>query len=1009
MSRGKTMKKSGIILFLFLLTAPAFAVTLDYNSTSKIWTLTNDDGLPYFVNATSGFQVTNDPNGFWSHNTICAKASVIAGSITSYPMNCLDKLSWTWTNSTDNKTFANVTGTATWGVARNYAVKLTMEYYLSSKDRRIQMLPTIENVGNRSTDAWIIWRSHDIKINNSKYDNWIRVWNGTQQEHRLNNSLDLSFSNLTQKSYYLHEGTDAFWAQTDWVSDTYELDIYNNGTEYNAFVDLSFPLGTLTTTASGAKKTSSKMYWIDAICTWTCSKTLAPTQIYQGSITNLNGWWGGTGTCPSSRTLTAKFANYSTYYNLASTGNLSTNDLNPQNTPNDPIGDNPAYWGVKGNDASDPNLYVLKITCDTTDSSTVNLNVSIPPPYQCANIATSTTLTANKAGVCYNITASNVVFDCNGKIINGNVTPLYHPGILMSGVNNITVKNCKMHTYSTGFWVNNSANDSFFNNTLYQFNISTISIYDDAIGFEMFNTTNTTIVNTTANNFSVNRGGTTGSGGYGYFMKSDTTNLLKASNLSAVNISGSYYLDVDHQETTGSAFYFSSGIGNSTINNCSANNLDIVVYAATGGGNLTVSNITAVTIKSTAFLFNFPVNVLDVSISGAQGSGFSFSAGSDLSNVTRVNFSGTYSASAGDAFSLSGTSARVSNITIRDTNITGCRYGFGFNQVLDNKVINSWVNNSYECAFIKGDGQYIDNMTCDYSNRSIESQLTSYYYSGKTTIANSTVVQRTGYTYETWHSAGLSYNIYLVNTTLNMTNRSMSSGDNMTVQWYVRVNVTDTTGAPLTSTINDTQNWTISGGVPINFNTPYFGYASLTPWYLVNDSYWLTNAMATSYNNHTITANNSLASPTSNTTSINITGRDWTINLTLYYTAVSYSFTISYPASTAECDFKPTLKTQTCVKCENETAGTPMYLYTNTGTGNNVWNVSLASNFPACMKYSVKTDSDSCSTGQQITTTETQLYATILPSATKSVWAYMNFTDCTPQTDTRIHNNIGIG
>ena len=33
-------------------------VTLDYNSTSKIWTLTNDDGLPYFVNATSTFQTT---------------------------------------------------------------------------------------------------------------------------------------------------------------------------------------------------------------------------------------------------------------------------------------------------------------------------------------------------------------------------------------------------------------------------------------------------------------------------------------------------------------------------------------------------------------------------------------------------------------------------------------------------------------------------------------------------------------------------------------------------------------------------------------------------------------------------------------------------------------------------------------------------------------------------------------------------------------------------------------
>jgi len=62
-------------------------------------------------------------------------------------------------------------------------------------------------------------------------------------------------------------------------------------------------------------------------------------------------------------------------------------------------------------------------------------------------------------------------------------------------------------------------------------------------------------------------------------------------------------------------------------------------------------------------------------------------------------------------------------------------------------------------------------------------------------------------------------------------------------------------------------------------NQTFYGYYSLTPWYLVNDTYYFGVSGKQVYNNHTI---NVSASGLFNTTSLNITGRDWTINFTLY-------------------------------------------------------------------------------------------------------------------------------
>jgi len=852
--------------------------------------MNNSYNLPYFVNATSGFQVSNDPLGFWSHNTICLKASMVSGITTLYPVQCLDKLSWTWQNSTDNKTFANLTGVATWGIAKNYAVKITMEYYINNTDRRIQMTPTIQNVGNRSTTAWVIWRVHDIKINNSKYDNWVRIWNNTddtQDEYRLNDSLNLSFASLSRKSFYLHEGTDTNWVQTDWDSSTYQLDIYNNGTEYNSIIDLSFYQGTMATTGATSKKTSSKMYWIDAICTTTIYRyPTAQQNLYPNNIFTFYGWWEGVGTCPSTRSCAARFANFTTYYNLASTGNLSKSglDFNPQTWGNGE--DFGGSWTVKGNDINPPATpYLMKVTCDTTlDSATTNVNVSAIPPELCEQVSVNKTMTASK-NVCFNITwspLSSGYIDCKGYTMYGNSTGR---GIIIDGKNNISIRNCVMSNFTYSMWANNSKNLQFYNNTIRDTNLTFNTSKQSVIGFLIDNSTNITASNNSVVNMSIYRGGQPAAGGYGYGWYSwNLTNVL-IQNFTAKNISGQYHSGGGEPEwyDYGYGMIFSLNNTNITLTGLNITQLSNGFIAQSGSicRNFTLVNSTLTQLTENGVLAYCSMNISDLTIN-ASGVGIGAGAGSTYLNISRVNISGSMKG----IYSSRGISldANLENATIRDVNITNQSIGIHLYQSSFNYIVNVTINGTDECIFNRGypdtdTNTTFDRVVCDYANTTYESVLVNL-----TTIANSTFYQQAKTKY-TIYSQGLSYNTTFINTTANFTNRTILAGDSYWVKWYARINVTDRTGAALTATINVTDNVS---------NRAYNATASLTSYFLLNDTRYFNEAGKQNFNNYTISVN--LSGYFVNTTFYNFSYRDATINITLYSTdAIKPVLTFVYP------------------------------------------------------------------------------------------------------------------
>ena len=260
------------MILLLLLGLPQ-AVSISYSE--GIYNLTNSYAS-YYVNET-GFQVSNVPNEWWSHNLVCIRLTV-AG----IPERCVDTLPWTWTNFT-NGNFAQLNGTTSWlfAVGRNVTVK--MQYYLDDVDTRIKMNMSITYLGSRTVAGELIWRSHDIQIGGDSANDYINleISETNNTYYALNTSgLNNSYTSLYEKSYMLFDTTKGA-AHTYWDDSTYNLTVIKTN-ETNAVVDLRRPfnLGTLGTAYFG-------MYWSDPLCSFSgCSLILPSADITLQECTN---------------------------------------------------------------------------------------------------------------------------------------------------------------------------------------------------------------------------------------------------------------------------------------------------------------------------------------------------------------------------------------------------------------------------------------------------------------------------------------------------------------------------------------------------------------------------------------------------------------------------------------------------------------------------------------------------------------------------------------------------
>ncbi|MBR9681272.1 MAG: hypothetical protein GOV00_00535 [Candidatus Altiarchaeota archaeon] len=223
-----------LLLFgLFIQVLPSFAATpvgfeaLDNGSVWHIWNNIDE----YFFNATSGIQFTNHYDEYWTHSVFCAGYK--DGS-EQWQYDCNDQLPFSWSYSTDNATYVNITG---WRdkVISGRTVRLAVRYHLKPNDKNMSIFIYAENIGalDIPNDIGFAWRVNKIQIGADQENDQILINDTTYQ---LNETHNRGFTNMS-KAYIDVWANSTCW---DTCNETYDnvtfcdktCTVYENKTMY---------------------------------------------------------------------------------------------------------------------------------------------------------------------------------------------------------------------------------------------------------------------------------------------------------------------------------------------------------------------------------------------------------------------------------------------------------------------------------------------------------------------------------------------------------------------------------------------------------------------------------------------------------------------------------------------------------------------------------------------------------------------------------------------------------
>jgi len=249
---------------------------LDNNTVIHAW----NKGDSYYFNTSSGVQLTNHYDEYWSHNVL------MLGYYSGDEWNLIyrtDELSgFTRDFEGETDSFMNLTlwKDLSYG---GYDFRLAIRYHLGVDDRDLTIIPYIKNLGLAIPfQIGFGWEMKDINIANTYENDFIRLEQNASNAtvYSLHNSsLDESYTNLTFA--YTDDNQSWTWmprtefhldnhkpnGDTDqtlylkWDSSlTYKLQVKHRDGQYNAPVTLFVRVGTL---AAGQEK-STAMQWYDA-------------------------------------------------------------------------------------------------------------------------------------------------------------------------------------------------------------------------------------------------------------------------------------------------------------------------------------------------------------------------------------------------------------------------------------------------------------------------------------------------------------------------------------------------------------------------------------------------------------------------------------------------------------------------------------------------------------------------------------------------------------------------
>lgn len=260
---------------------------IEYNDTSKIYKFWNELDT-YWVDSSSGIQITADYPNFWAHNLVCVR--IYLGNWREF---CGDNLPWTWFASTDNESYVNLTGISSFSTTikgYNYSGTISLEYYLTSYDTEVRITPRYKNTGDPIPSSELKLRIHDINIDATPENDFIKLITSQGEEiYNLSKPLNLLYTqeNLTQRMFYMFDNLTETWLEMRWNESywlngienpmNFSLNILHDGA-YNSIIEWVSSVSLQTN-----DEIVTHFYWADAP-----KQNLSQvSEIYD----NLSNWW----------------------------------------------------------------------------------------------------------------------------------------------------------------------------------------------------------------------------------------------------------------------------------------------------------------------------------------------------------------------------------------------------------------------------------------------------------------------------------------------------------------------------------------------------------------------------------------------------------------------------------------------------------------------------------------------------------------------------------------------
>jgi hypothetical protein len=288
---------------------------------------------------------------------------------------------------------------------------------------------------------------------------------------------------------------------------------------------------------------------------------------------------------------------------------------------------------------------------------------------------------------------------------------------------------------------------------------------------------------------------------------------------------------------------FANGRNNILVKNCE-------IYGFSGGNSFGLHFISTSNSNVTGSIFR-----------NIYGRGVYFQAGSGNRIINTISRNNNI-----ENFNLITTSSVYTNLTSTNGNGAGIIITTYGGNIFSNIISSN--NRQYEIWIQTSPNNVFDNVT-------ITSGSVGFYFvsdSPNNLVANSSISAAISIS-----STNNVQNNKLLNTTFDASKIVWGgcSPCNFSVSWYGRVNVTNSTNAPLPANVNVSD---INGKSAFS---SIAGASGLTPWFTILD-YYASSAGNTYFNNYSINA----SYPGYNLTqsSFNFGGRDYTFNMTLFLT-----------------------------------------------------------------------------------------------------------------------------